>query len=66
MTTPTQGFCEAAFQPLLDAFRANFDEGLEIGASMAVTHHGRLVVDLWPARVQLRLWSALAEVVAGV
>ena len=41
------GFCEERFLPLKDAFRANFDDGLEIGASLGVMHHGRPVVDLW-------------------
>jgi CubicO group peptidase (beta-lactamase class C family) len=41
------GFCEPRFQPLKDALRANFDEGLEVGASLALTHEGRTVVDLW-------------------
>ena len=41
------GFCEDRFKPLEEAFRANFDDGLELGASLGVTHHGRMVVDLW-------------------
>ncbi len=49
MTTPTtiHGLCEKRFEPLLDAFRANFDDGFELGASLAVTHRGKMVVDLW-------------------
>ena len=31
-----QGFCEPAWRPVEDAFRANFDDGLELGASLAV------------------------------
>jgi CubicO group peptidase (beta-lactamase class C family) len=42
-----QGFCEPRFAPLADAFRANFDDGLELGASLAVSLHGKPVVDLW-------------------
>ena len=30
-----------------EAFSANFDAGLEVGASVAVVHRGELVVDLW-------------------
>ena len=41
------GFCEERFLPLQQAFAANFEDGIEIGASLAVTHHGRFVVDLW-------------------
>lgn len=41
------GFCDDAFTSVRDAFAANFDAGNELGASVAVTHHGRPVVDLW-------------------
>ena len=41
------GFCEERFLPLEDAFRANFDAGLELGASVALTHRCKMVVDLW-------------------
>jgi CubicO group peptidase (beta-lactamase class C family) len=35
------------FWPLAEAFRDNFDQGLELGASLAVTWRGRTVVDVW-------------------
>ncbi len=41
------GTCDDAFGPVRDAFVGNFDQGNEVGASVAVTHHGRPVVDLW-------------------
>jgi CubicO group peptidase (beta-lactamase class C family) len=47
MTVEVQGFCDERFQPLKDAFVANFDAGLELGASLAVTYRGKTVVDLW-------------------
>ncbi len=47
MPTEIHGFCDEQFSPLKDAFRANFDAGLELGSSLAVTHQGKLVVDLW-------------------
>jgi len=47
MAIEIHGFCDKAFQPMADAFRANFEEGLELGASLAMTHHGKPVVDLW-------------------
>ena len=47
MTVEIQGHCDERFLPYRDAFRANFDAGLEIGSSLAVTHRGKLVVDLW-------------------
>lgn len=47
MSLTLHGFCEPLFSPVADAFRANFEAGLEIGASLAMTYKGRLVVDLW-------------------
>jgi CubicO group peptidase (beta-lactamase class C family) len=42
-----QGFCEAEFEPVKQAFVTGFDNGLEVGASVAVFQHGEPVVDLW-------------------
>jgi len=42
-----QGFCDDAFLPLKESFEQNFEDGLELGASLALTHRGKLVVDLW-------------------
>ena len=42
-----EGHCDPAFAPLRDAFRENFAAHGELGAAVAVMHHGRLVVDLW-------------------
>lgn len=42
-----EGFCDERFLPLKQTFEHNFDEGLELGASVAVTLHGKPVVDLW-------------------
>jgi hypothetical protein len=55
MTTQISGFCEERFAPLKEAFRSNFDDGLELGASLALTHGGRMVVDLWAG------WANLEE-----
>ena len=60
MGIAVHGFCDERFHTLRDAFIANFDEGLEIGASLGVTWRGRMVVDLWggwanPKRT--RLWK---------
>ncbi len=41
------GFCKDGFEPVRDAFVANFERGVEVGASVAVTHDGEPVVDLW-------------------
>lgn len=35
------------FEPVRDAFAANFAAGTEVGAAFAVYHRGRPVVDLW-------------------
>jgi CubicO group peptidase (beta-lactamase class C family) len=41
------GACDAAFTGVRDAFAANFDAGLEVGASLSISIAGRNVVDLW-------------------
>ncbi|MCZ6870926.1 MAG: serine hydrolase, partial [Gammaproteobacteria bacterium] len=42
-----QGFCDRKYQPVKEAFTANFRQGLEVGASLCVTEGGKTVVDLW-------------------
>jgi CubicO group peptidase (beta-lactamase class C family) len=41
------GHCDPAFEPVREAFRANFEEGSEIGAAVAVQIDGRTCVSLW-------------------
>jgi len=41
------GHCDEKFLPLKEAFAENFKQGLEVGASLAVTVNGEFVVDLW-------------------
>jgi CubicO group peptidase (beta-lactamase class C family) len=41
------GTIEPGWDAVRDGFVANFDAGLELGASVYVTHHGEPVVDLW-------------------
>jgi CubicO group peptidase (beta-lactamase class C family) len=41
------GWVDPGFGPVEEAFRANFDEGLEDGAAFSAYHRGRKVVDLW-------------------
>ncbi len=41
------GTCDDRFIAVRDVFTANFKNGLEVGASVAVTVDGRPVVDLW-------------------
>lgn len=57
MAWEMSGRWDRRFWPLAEAFRDNFDEGLELGASLAVTWRGRTVVDVWggwadPARTR--------------
>ncbi|MBV9950833.1 MAG: beta-lactamase family protein [Acidimicrobiia bacterium] len=42
-----QGTCDEQFEPVKAAFAKNFEDGLELGASVCVTRGGRPVVDLW-------------------
>jgi CubicO group peptidase (beta-lactamase class C family) len=44
--TTVQGEVAAGWEPVRDAFAANFTERGDVGAGVAVVHHGRLVVDL--------------------
>ena len=60
-TPVLNGHCDPAFEAVREAFLRNFEEDGELGAAVAVTHRGRLVVDLWggwcdPART--RPWQA--------
>lgn len=45
--TEIQGTCDERFEAVRTQFEANFAEGNELGASVAVTLHGEPVVDLW-------------------
>jgi CubicO group peptidase (beta-lactamase class C family) len=42
-----QGACAPEFEAVRTAFAANFDQGLELGASACVTVDGETVADLW-------------------
>ncbi len=55
------GTCEPGFEPVRDAFAANFADRDEIGASVAVVLGGEPVVDLWAGWADLartREWQA--------
>ncbi len=41
------GFCSPKFDAVKSAFEANFTEGRDVGASVAVVHRGEVVIDLW-------------------
>ena len=60
MTTEIHGYCDPRFAPMRQAFTANFEQGLELGASLALTWQGASVVDLWAGwadRAQTRPWE---------
>jgi len=42
-----EGSVEAGFEPVRDAFAANFERYGEVGAAFCVHQHGRRIVDLW-------------------
>ena len=42
-----RGHCDPRFQPVLDAFRANFTAHGELGGAVAIYYSGEPVVDLW-------------------
>ncbi|MGW7485692.1 serine hydrolase domain-containing protein [Streptomyces sp. NPDC054786] len=45
--TTINGEVAAQFEPVREAFAANFDQRSDIGAAVCVYHHGQPVVDLW-------------------
>ena len=45
--TRLHGTVESGFEPVRDAFAANFEKHAEVGAACSVHVHGKLVVDLW-------------------
>ena len=47
MTTEIHGHNEPQFEPVREAFLANFAAGDEVGAAVAVTVNGEFAVDLW-------------------
>jgi CubicO group peptidase (beta-lactamase class C family) len=42
-----QGWTDPSFESVREAFSANFEQGLEVGAAFSAYHDGRKVVDLW-------------------
>lgn len=45
--TQIHGTCDERFGPVREAFEKNFTERGDLGASVAVSYQGELVVDLW-------------------
>ncbi|MBA2282826.1 MAG: beta-lactamase family protein [Actinomycetota bacterium] len=59
--TEVQGTCDDRFESVRDAFVANFDQGLDVGASVAVVLDGEPVVDLWGGSVDAEGETPWAE-----
>ena len=47
MAVKIEGTCDPKFNRVKDAFAANFESGVEVGAAVALTLDGKPVVDLW-------------------
>jgi CubicO group peptidase (beta-lactamase class C family) len=61
MDTPISGTCKPGFEPVRDAFAANFAERGEVGANVCVMVDGEVVVDLaggWADAACTRPWQA--------
>ena len=41
------GFCDDACKPIKEAFIQNFADDMELGASIALVHRGKFLMDLW-------------------
>ena len=46
-TTNVDGYVADGFEPVLEAFKRNFEEHGDLGAAFSLYHHGKKVVDLW-------------------
>ena len=76
-TVKVSGHCDPGFEPLREAFEANFSERGEIGAAIALVVDGRLAVDLWggstdeggthpwQANTLVNIWSTTKGVTAA-
>ncbi len=56
-----EGICDPRLSGVRDAFRQNFIERGEVGASLCVVRHGEVVVDLWGGwtdETRTTAWSA--------
>ncbi len=59
--TPITDQSKAGFEPVAEAFRKNFDDGLELGAGFAAYLDGELIVDLhggWFDKKETVPWAA--------
>jgi CubicO group peptidase (beta-lactamase class C family) len=62
-----EGRCGPRFQAVRDAFQTNFASGKDVGASVALTLNGELVVDLWGGFVdEAKTTRWRADTITGV
>jgi len=61
VTSDIHGFADAQFARVRDAFAANFEEGLESGAAVAVRVDGEPVADLWAGTASRETGADWAE-----
>ena len=57
---PISGFTAPGFEPVQEAFEANFAEDKELGAGFSVFLDGELIIDLrggWVDRKKTRVWD---------
>ena len=43
----TQGRFDEKFKSIVDCYENQFELGLDIGSSLAITYEGEMVVDIW-------------------
>jgi CubicO group peptidase (beta-lactamase class C family) len=60
------GKCDERFTAVRDAFAANFNEGLELGASFVATVDGQPVVDIWAGDADERGTPWQADTIVNV
>ena len=53
-TVEIKGYCDPEFQSVSDAFKKNFEDGYEVGSSLAVMLNGKTKVDIWGGYCDLK------------
>ena len=51
MSVDVDGTCDPRFHKVQDAFVKNFTDNGDVGAAVAVTYRGEMVVDLWAGKI---------------
>jgi len=58
MTLPIKGYCHPKFQEVSEAFKTNFTDRNELGASCSIIVDGQCVVDLWGGHKDIKKTQA--------